>query len=81
MNVKKPVHVCSWRMVRRANAFWRVRDAPGSDRGIMLPVKHEAVLKATAVRSPLPAGNVVDSSLSSLSSPQGGGSGRGRGVW
>ncbi len=31
-------------------------------------VEQEAVLKATAVRSPLPAGNVVDSSLSSLSS-------------
>ncbi len=52
--------------------------------------QQEAVLKATAVRNPLPAGNVVDSSLSSLSSPQGrggtsggsgreGGSGRGRG--
>ncbi len=31
--------------------------------------KQEAVLKATVVRSPLPAGNVIDSSLSSLSSP------------
>ncbi len=30
------------------------------------------VLKATAVRSPLQAGNVIDSSLSSLSSSQGG---------
>ncbi len=42
--------------------------------------EQEAVLKATAVRSPLPAGNVVDSSLSSLSSLQGGGSGGGRGA-
>ena len=41
--------------------------------------KQEAVLKATAVRSPLPAGNVIDSSLSSLPSPRGGGSGRGEG--
>ncbi len=37
-------------------------------------VQQEAVLKVTAVRSPLPAGDVVDSSLSSLSSPQVGGS-------
>ncbi len=49
--------------------------------------KQEAVLKATAVRSPLLAGNVVDSSMSSLSSLRGGGSGGGResgrqrGVW
>ncbi len=45
--------------------------------------KQEAVLKATAVRSPLPAGNVVDSSLSAGGggSSGGGGSGRGEGGW
>ncbi len=43
--------------------------------------KQEAVLKATAVRSPLPAGNVVDSSLSSLSSLGGGGVRQGEGGW
>ncbi len=45
--------------------------------------KQEAVLKATAVRSPLPAGHVIDSSLSSLSFPcvcVWGGSSEGRGV-
>ncbi len=42
-------------------------------------VKQEAVLKSTTVRSPLPAGNVVDSSLSSLSSPLRGGLAEGGG--
>ncbi len=44
-----------------------------------LLLKQEAVLKATAVRSPF-AGNVIDSSLSSLSSPWGGGSDGGGGL-
>ena len=42
--------------------------------------QQEAVLKATTVRSPLPARNVVDSSLSSLSSLQKGGGGGSGGV-
>ncbi len=40
----------------------------------------ETRLKATAVRSLLPAGNVIDSSLSFLSSPRGMGPARGRGL-
>ena len=43
--------------------------------------EQEAVLKATAVQSPLPAGNVIDSSSSSLSSPRRGGRGVHGGVW